>query len=87
VLEPKPKVRKFEMHVADPLEDWSRERAITLAGDLNPQAVNVTARVVDGSSRINQSRGIPARRGIDDPINTIPPLPNSDGFGCGVRGW
>lgn len=77
VFEPQPKVRKFEMHVADPLEDWSRERAITLGGNLS-QSVNVTARVGDGSSR---------KRGLEDPISTIPPLPNSNDFGCSVPVW
>lgn len=43
VLDPQPQVRKFDMHVADSLEDWSRERAITLGRGLNPHAVTVTA--------------------------------------------
>ena len=83
VLEPQPKVRKFDIRVADPLEDWSRDRAITLAGGLNPHSVNVTARVVDGSPQMYQQR----RRGIDDPMKPIPPLPNSSAFGCGVPVW
>lgn len=75
VLEPQPKVRRFEVHVADPLEDWSKERAMNRS--LNPYSVTVAARVADGPP-INH------KRGIDDPMNTIPRLPDSDAFGCGV---
>jgi hypothetical protein len=78
-LDPQPKVRKFDMHVADPLEDWSRERAIALGRDLNPHAVTATAPVVHEYPRRTW-------HGTAKPSSPIPPLPNSDDFGCGVRG-
>ncbi len=76
-------VRKFDTREVDPLDDWSKGRAASLARSFGRQVGNAPEPQPGGPTRLIGARGVADRRAIG---KSIPPLPDSDS-GCVVAPW